>query len=353
MGAGPDAGWRSVRCRPWWSRQRVTGVGLAAGAGLPGAGLRTGGAVPWCSRWYSSSLWGPSGMRVRARLVRWRWCCGGRRVSGRGSVRTGGVGRRRGGGAGSPGGVGPGGDAVGGEGDLPAGALFDAVVSSAQAEQVVRRWWVRWARVGRGRGRRRRRRRCSRGSGSVGPWPGSVGPSAPRAGTGRRRPRPPGPAPGRRRHRQRDGVAAPALARASVARPRRPSRRWRRPRRWREPLVRSRDVVVEQGAGDRVAGRDLHGGAAGGVGGLGLGGEPPAGHQHRLAAAEAGDLDQVTVTDHGARPATGPARATGTVRPWRTGTGPAGVPASRVPAGSAAGPVRAVLRRGRSGSARW
>ena len=40
------------------------------------------------------------------------------------------------GGAGSAGGVGPGGGAVRGEGDAPAGALFDPVVASAQGEQV-------------------------------------------------------------------------------------------------------------------------------------------------------------------------------------------------------------------------
>ena len=34
-----------------------------------GAGVWPGGGAVWCSRWNSSALWGPSGSRVRARLV--------------------------------------------------------------------------------------------------------------------------------------------------------------------------------------------------------------------------------------------------------------------------------------------
>ncbi len=45
---------------PWSSRQTVTGVRVRWWAG---------GRVPWCSRWNSSSLCGPSGMSVRATLV--------------------------------------------------------------------------------------------------------------------------------------------------------------------------------------------------------------------------------------------------------------------------------------------
>src|SRR6478735_7248488 len=101
------AGWSSTRCRwPWSSRQAGGGVGRWPG----------GGAV-WCSRQNSSSEWGPSGLRVRARLVP-----------------AAGVGV---GGAGSSGGVGEGGDPVGGECEGPAGSLFDPVVASAQGEQVV------------------------------------------------------------------------------------------------------------------------------------------------------------------------------------------------------------------------
>ena len=114
---------------PWSSRQTVTGVRVRWWAG---------GAAPWCSRRNSSSLCGPSGMSVRARLV---LLVAGVRRCGAGEVpvqrrRFGG--RRRGGWCGS-GRWGrsrsPRASAV--RVTVPAGSLFDPVVASAQAEQVV------------------------------------------------------------------------------------------------------------------------------------------------------------------------------------------------------------------------
>ena len=131
---------RRCGARPWWSRQRVTGLRFWPG-----------GAVPRCSRRYSSSVWGPSGMSGAGPAgAGGAWCCWvrvlrGRWRGGRVSVRmrvcrasTGAVVRV------SPGGVGPGGGAVGGRG------------CTCQPGRCLMRWW--------------RRHRQSRLSSRVGPF---------------------------------------------------------------------------------------------------------------------------------------------------------------------------------------
>ena len=222
----PVWGRRSVRWRwPWSSRQSVTGVRVRWWAG---------GRVPWCSRWNSSSLCGPSGMTVRARLVL-------AAVSAVGVVGAGQHGRSQGvdgvGGADPAGGVGPGRDAVGGEGDRPAGSLFDPVVASAQAEQVVV------------------------AGGPVRPGPDVVEVAEHGGDVAAGEPAAPVAGPDPFRHPFRGPVpvgADPGPAAAAVD-----HRRDRRSSpcgscRLSRALVSG---VVEQGAGDRVAGRDLHRGA--------------------------------------------------------------------------------------------
>ena len=198
------------------------------------------------------------------------------------------------GGADSAGGVGPGGDPVGGEGEVPAQSLFDAVVAPAEAEQV--------GVVG----------------GSVGPGPdvvdvaedggdGAAGEAAsPVAGLdprGRPLRGPVGPGAA-----SADGCCR-ALAGTRVARTRPTGGDGRRVTRvgglagpgGRDVMGAPRGGgvrggVVEQGAGGRVATGHLHGVLAGGAGLLDGGGEPAAGDMDGLGAVGSGDLDQVAVT---------------------------------------------------------
>ena len=246
---------------PWSSRHTVTGVRVG---GWPG------GAAPWCSRRNSSSLCGPSGMTVRARLVLLVAVAAVappapvvpvpvRMVVRRAS--TGWVVRVR------PVGSVQVATRVGGEGDLPAGSLLDAVVASAQADQVV----VAGVAV-----------RPGSDVVEVAEHGGDAAagePAAPVAGPDPFRHPGGGPVgvgaePGRR--------VQPHLATGSACR------------------SRCRGVVVEQGAGDRVTGRDLHHGGC-----LEAVGEPLVGDQHRLPGAGAGDLDQGIPADHGAEPVLG------------------------------------------------